>query len=99
MPVRCKKTSRFSQPYTLRPLKYRFQTSERRDVRYRRLNPALLVWLTLLAATICCAQPTITTTQLPSAQVNLPYNATLNATGGTPPYTWSIVAHFHPACR
>jgi len=54
-----------------------------------------LIWFTLLlaAAIVCQAQPlTITTTQLPAAQVNLPYNATLNATGGTPPYTWSIVA-------
>jgi uncharacterized protein (TIGR03437 family) len=92
MPVRCKRTSRSSQPYTLRPLKYRFQTSERRDVGHKDFNLALLVWFTLLAATVCHAQPTITTTQLPAAQLNLPYNATFNATGGTPPYSWSIVA-------
>jgi uncharacterized protein (TIGR03437 family) len=47
----------------------------------------------LLAATVVCqAQPlTITTTQLPADQINLPYSAQLNATGGTPPYTWSLV--------
>ena len=32
----------------------------------------------------------ITTTSLPAATVDLPYNATLAATGGVPPYTWSI---------
>jgi uncharacterized protein (TIGR03437 family) len=61
-------------------------------VEHKDFNLALLVWLTLLAATVCQAQPTITTTQLPAAQLNLPYNATFNASGGTPPYTWSIVA-------
>jgi uncharacterized protein (TIGR03437 family) len=61
-------------------------------VGHKDFNLALLVWFTLLAATVCHAQPTITTTQLPAAQLNLPYNATLNATGGTPPYTWIIVA-------
>jgi uncharacterized protein (TIGR03437 family) len=61
-------------------------------VGHKDFNLALLVWLTLLAATVCQAQPTITTTQLPAAQLNLPYNTTFNAGGGTPPYTWSIVA-------
>jgi len=32
----------------------------------------------------------ITTTSLSAATVDLPYNATLAATGGVPPYTWSI---------
>lgn len=64
------------------------------DVVYKRFNLALLVWLALLIATsaVCQTQPlTITTTQFPSGQFNLPYNATLNATGGTPPYTWSLL--------
>ncbi len=60
---------------------------------YKRFNLALLLWLILGMATavVCQAQPlTITTTQLPSGQFNLPYNAQMNATGGTPPYTWSV---------
>jgi uncharacterized protein (TIGR03437 family) len=59
---------------------------------YKRFNLALISWLTLLMATavVCQGQPlTITTTQLPYGQFNLPYNSQLNATGGTPPYTWS----------
>jgi Putative Ig domain len=34
--------------------------------------------------------PTITTTSLPNAPINNPYSATLQATGGATPYTWSI---------
>ena len=36
--------------------------------------------------------PCITTTELPPAELNTPYVATLEAVGGTPPYTWSIVS-------
>ena len=32
----------------------------------------------------------ISSTSLPTGKPNKPYNATLNATGGTSPYTWSI---------
>ena len=32
----------------------------------------------------------ITTTTLPNCAEGSPYNATVSATGGTPPYTWSI---------
>lgn len=32
----------------------------------------------------------LTTQSLPNAQIGVPYSATLNATGGTPPYTWSL---------
>jgi Putative Ig domain len=39
----------------------------------------------------------ITTTSLPSMTPGLAYNATLSATGGIPPYTWSISAGALPA--
>jgi hypothetical protein len=42
--------------------------------------------------------PTITTTSpLPTGQVGVAYSRTLNATGGTPAYTWSIVSGSLPA--
>jgi len=34
----------------------------------------------------------ITTTTIPTAFLNTPYSTTLLASGGTPPYTWSITA-------
>jgi hypothetical protein len=40
---------------------------------------------------------TITTTALPAATVGVAYTATLAATGGTPPYTWSIASGTLPA--
>src|SRR6266550_1775480 len=43
--------------------------------------------------TVNSAQPLqITTTSLPSGQVQTSYSASLQATGGTPPYTWSVIA-------
>lgn len=33
----------------------------------------------------------ITTTSLPPGTVNTPYHATLSATGGQPPYTWTVI--------
>jgi len=36
--------------------------------------------------------PTITTTSLPDGTKNQPYSQTVQATGGTTPYTWSIVS-------
>jgi Domain of unknown function (DUF4082)/Putative Ig domain len=40
---------------------------------------------------------TITTTSLPDATAGVSYPATLAATGGTPPYTWSIASGTLPA--
>jgi hypothetical protein len=37
------------------------------------------------------AQPSIFPSPLPNGQVGTPYNTSLMATGGTPPYTWSTV--------
>lgn len=34
----------------------------------------------------------ITSSSLPEATTGVPFSASLNATGGTPPYTWSVVA-------
>ncbi len=38
------------------------------------------------------SQLTITTTSLPAGIVGITYSATLGATGGTPPYTWSLTS-------
>jgi hypothetical protein len=45
----------------------------------------------MLSITIETGSLVITTTQLPAGTVNVPYSATLGASGGTPPYAWSIV--------
>ncbi len=41
--------------------------------------------------------PMITTTALPDGAVGVPYNVTLQATGGTPPLMWSITAGSMPS--
>jgi hypothetical protein len=41
--------------------------------------------------------PTITTTSLPNATVNSAYSATLTASGGVTPYTWSLISGALPA--
>ena len=43
------------------------------------------------ALTVLPPPLTITTADLPNGQVGSPYSQTLEATGGTAPYTWSIV--------
>jgi subtilisin family serine protease len=43
------------------------------------------------------APPTVTTTSLPNGTQNAAYSATLAATGGTLPYTWSITSRTLPA--
>ena len=53
---------------------------------------------TTITLTIAPPPPlTITTTSLPTADVNLPYNASLQATGGIPPDTWSAGTGTLPA--
>ncbi len=41
--------------------------------------------------------PTITTTSLPAGQVGVAYSQKMQATGGTPPYSWSLAAGALPA--
>lgn len=44
-----------------------------------------------LSITVSPQSPlSITTTSLPGGYVSVPYSATLGATGGVPPYTWSV---------
>jgi Putative Ig domain len=47
---------------------------------------------TFSAGVVIVPPVTITTTTLPNGSQNVAYNTTLAATGGTTPYTWSIVA-------
>jgi hypothetical protein len=50
---------------------------------------AVIVCVSALNAFVAHAQLAITTVSLPQATAGTPYNATLSATGGTLPYTWS----------
>ena len=50
-----------------------------------------------LTLTIAPVTLTITTSSLPNGQVNVAYNATLAASGGTAPFTWSITSGTLPA--
>ena len=50
-----------------------------------------------LSITIAAVPLAITTTSLPGATVNSAYNATLNATGGTPAITWNITTGSLPS--
>ena len=45
-----------------------------------------------LSITVSTAPLTVTTTSLVGGSINNPYSQTLLASGGTPPYTWSISA-------
>jgi hypothetical protein len=50
-----------------------------------------------LTLTIVAPGLQITTSSLPNGQVGTAYSTTLSATGGTPPYTWSITSGTLPA--
>ena len=50
-----------------------------------------------LTLTVTLAPFAITTTTLANGQVNVAYSATLAATGGTTPYTWSVISGALPA--
>lgn len=70
-------------------------TSVRRTPTQRRSDWGRSWWLAAIAGLVmagfAAADPlTITTTSLPEAAANVPYTATLQATGGTSPYTWSV---------
>ncbi len=41
-------------------------------------------------ALVVVAAPAVATTSLPSAELGHPYSVSLSASGGTPPYSWSI---------
>ncbi len=49
------------------------------------------------ASTSTVPAPSIITTTLPAGSVNTPYSASLSATGGTSPYTWSVVSGSLPS--
>ena len=46
----------------------------------------------ITTVTVQAAPLAVTTTTLPAAQRNVPYSATLAATGGVQPYIWSLRA-------
>jgi Putative Ig domain len=50
-----------------------------------------------IAISAAAAPLQMTTTSLPAAQVGSAYSATLTATGGVPPYTWSLASGSLPA--
>lgn len=49
-----------------------------------------------LLAQLRYVYPTITTGRLPDATVGVPYTATLQAEGGTEPYTWNLIENSLP---
>jgi Putative Ig domain len=60
-------------------------------------NPVLTQTTAGLTLTIAPATLVITTTALPKGQVGVPYTATLAATGGATPYSWSVTSGTLPA--
>src|SRR5260370_40662643 len=45
-----------------------------------------------LSIAISASSPVITTSSLPAGQMGATYQATLSASGGTTPYSWSLVS-------
>jgi len=65
--------------------------------RVRVISTYGMSWSSLLISPTSAPPPLmITTTTLPNAYWVLPYRATLAATGGVPPYTWSVVSGHLP---
>lgn len=68
----------------------------------RRYFTALFT-LVLVALLVACGASTpaplsvVANTSLPTAVVNSPYSATLQASSGTPPYTWAVTSGSLPA--
>src|SRR5262249_9283964 len=55
-------------------------------------------WTIAVATFRAAAAPLqITTQTLTAGQINTPYTAQINATGGTPPYSWSVTPGFLPS--
>ncbi len=54
-------------------------------------------WSAVVATFAAASQPVITTSSLPGAVQGTAYSYTLAASGGAPPYTWSIVSGSLPA--
>ena len=55
------------------------------------------LYMTLTNASVSTGSLAVTTTSLPNGQVGTAYSATLGATGGTSPYTWSLTSGTLPA--
>src|SRR4051812_49950376 len=60
-------------------------------------TPPLPLLLVLLLASPCVANIAITTTSLPAGTVNKAYSAAIQASGGCPPYSWTITSGSLPA--
>jgi hypothetical protein len=60
-------------------------------------TPPLPLLLVLLLASPCVANIAITTTSLPAGTLNKAYSAAINASGGCPPYAWTITSGSLPA--
>jgi hypothetical protein len=60
-------------------------------------HTATAVLAITISACTSCSTPTAITTNLPNATAGVAYSTTLAATGGTPPYTWSLASGALPS--